>query len=168
VWVPIPPCIELILNSKTNFKDMAKDLIKKSEKAKIILAYDKQGVNPIARPLAGKTVWEVYSEDTVGEIVDMQLGISTNVDGDGNPYKSLLLVTKDKTISVPFSTNFDHALLTPELIGDCQFYINKRRANATETKDNASGPEMLGLGKPAGISFASTPSLVGVTAEKQD
>ena len=145
---------------------MAKNLITKSNKQTIVLAYDKKGVNPIARPLEGKTVWEVYEQDTIGEIVDLQLGISTNMDSDGNPYKSLLLVTKDKTISVPFSTNFDHSLLTPELIGDCQFYVNKRRANSTETKDNASGPEMLGLGKPAGITFASTPSLVGVTAEK--
>lgn len=145
---------------------MAKDLIKKPTKPTIILAYDKKGVNPIARPLADKTVWDVYSEDTIGEITDLQLGLSTNVDSEGNPYKSLLLVTKDKTISVPFSTNFDHSLLTPELIGDCRFYISKRRANASETKDNATGPEMLGIGKPAGISFASTPSLVGVTAAK--
>ena len=142
------------------------DLIKKPKTATIILAYDKKGVNPIARPLADKTVWDVYSEKTIGEIIDIRLGLSTNMDSDGNPYKSLLLVTKDKTISVPFSTNFDHSLLTPELIGDCRFYVNKRRANSTETKDNASGPEMLGIGKPAGISFASTESLVGVTAEK--
>lgn len=142
------------------------DLIKKPKAATIILAYDKKGVNPIARPLADKTVWDVYSEKTIGEIIDIQLGLSTNVDGEGNPYKSLLLVTKDKTISVPFSTNFDHSLLTPELIGDCKFYINKRRANAQETKDNATGPEMLGIGKPSGITFASTESLVGVTAEK--
>ena len=141
------------------------DLIKKPTKATVVLAYDSKGVNPIARPLADKTVWDVYSEKTIGEITDIRLGLSTNMDSEGNPYKSLLLVTKDKTISIPFSTNFDHSLLTPELIGDCRFYINNRRKK-DETKENATGPEMLGIGKPAGISFASTESLVGVTAEK--
>ncbi len=145
---------------------MAQELLKKTTKNKkpVSLSTSKTGIDEQYRVVDGKSLFEVYTNKTIGELVDIRLGISTVNGTDGNPIRSLVLETKDKFVSFSLSKGFDDALLDPEQIGDCVFRVTKRMVEGDE-QGKPSGPEMITFGKPTGITFASMDSLVGVTTE---